>query len=141
MALEYTDELRQKVGAEIQNVTIALSNLKEAKERNSKSVIELAAEATFIHNIYNGIENILTQILKAYSIKIPKTENWHKDLLDAASHKGIISTEISDELYDYLAFRHFFVHAYGFMLNETKMAPLVTNASDIWSRFLAEIGF
>jgi hypothetical protein len=51
------------------------------------------------------------------------------------------STEMSAELYEYLAFRHFFVHAYGFMLNETKMTPLVTNVSDIWQRFLSEIGF
>lgn len=141
MALEYTDDLREKICAETQNVEEALRNLKEAEERVEKSIVELAATATFIHNIYNGIENILIQILKAQNIKIPRTETWHKDLLNVAASKGIIAEEMSNELYDYLAFRHFFVHAYGFMLDETKIEPLAINISDVWTRFLSEIGF
>jgi uncharacterized protein YutE (UPF0331/DUF86 family) len=141
MALEFTDELREKINAEIQNVEIALNNLKEAVERDERSVIILAAEATFLHNVYNGIENILSQILKAKNIKIPRTSTWHKDLLDVAETKGIISKNMSDELYEYLAFRHFFVHAYGFMIEDTKMEPLAENIEDIWTRFLAEIEF
>ena len=69
MALEFTDDLREKIRAEIQNVQITLDNLKEAEEREEKSVVELAASATFIHNIYNGIENILIQILKSQGIR------------------------------------------------------------------------
>jgi uncharacterized protein YutE (UPF0331/DUF86 family) len=141
MALEFTDEFREKIRAEIQNVETALKNLKEAEERQEQSVIELAATATFIHNIYNGIENILIQIFKSQDIKIPITSTWHKDLLDTAAFRGIISNEMSNDLYDYLAFRHFFVHAYAFMLEEPQMAPLSKNISDVWTRFLSEIGF
>lgn len=140
MVLKFTDNLREKIRAEIQNVNTVLDNLKEAEERQEKSVVELAATATFIHNIYNGIENILIQILKSQNIKIPKTAAWHKELLDTASGRGIISHELSDNLYDYLAFRHFFVHAYGFMLEETQITPLSKNISDVWTRFLSEIG-
>src|SRR3990170_749392 len=57
------DELTEQILAEKENVDIALQNLKTALARNEKTVIELAAIATFLHNIYNGIENILKQIL------------------------------------------------------------------------------
>lgn len=103
-------------------------------------MIELAAIATFLHNIYNGIENILKQVLKAKGIKIAKTETWHKDLLDASVSNGIIGEELSDKLYEYLTFRHFFIHAYGFMLEEAPLERLSDNIPNIWSDFLTSIG-
>lgn len=87
--------------------------------------------ATFLHNIYNGIENILKQVLKAKKIRVPKSEIWHKKLLDLAVSHGIISEQLSDELREYLAFRHFFVHGYGFMLEETYLEELAKNIPDV----------
>jgi len=52
---------------------------------------------------------------------------------------GIISGGLSDELYEYLTFRHFFVHAYGFMLEETHLEDLSVNIPQIWSQFLSEV--
>lgn len=141
MALAYTDDLRDKVKAEIQNIETALENLKEAENRAETSVIELAAKATFIHNIYNGIENILFQILKSRDIKIVRFPTWHKNLLDAAADNKIVPEELSEKLYEFLAFRHFFVHSYGFMLEETKMNPLTKNIPSVWSDFKAAIKF
>ena len=133
------DKLPNQILAEKENVELALSNLKDAINRKEKSVIELAAIGTFLHNIYNGIENILKQILHAKDVEIPKTDTWHKDLLDISVSKRIISDGLSDKLYEYLTFRHFFVHAYGFMLEETHLEDLVNNIPEIWSQFLLEI--
>ncbi|MDL5502506.1 MAG: DUF86 domain-containing protein [Candidatus Methanoperedens sp.] len=105
-----------------------------------KTVIELAAIATFLHNIYNGMENILKQILISREIMVPKSDKWHKDLLNRSFSSGIISEELSNKLYKYLTFRHFFVHAYGFMLDEKQLESLANDIPEIWNRFLKEIG-
>lgn len=131
--------LTREILAEKENVEIALNNLKDAMTKTKKSVIELSAIATFLHNIYNGIENILKQALKTKGVKIPKSETWHKDLLNLSASNGIISEKLSDGLYEYLTFRHFFIHGYGFMLEEEQLCDLANNIQDIWARFLMEI--
>jgi len=132
-------DLTRKIAAEKENVERALDNLKDATGRKDKSIIELAAIATFLHNIYNGIENILNQVLKAKGTEIPKSETWHKDLPDRSVSGGIIPEKLSDQLYEYLTFRHFFVHAYGFMLEEAHLEELANNIPNVWSQFLSVI--
>src|SRR4030042_6600236 len=97
-------DLARKINAEKENVEAALANLKEAMARKKRSTIELAAIATFLHNIYNGIENILKQILISRDIMVPKSDKWHKDLLNKSLSSGIISEELSNKLYKYLTF-------------------------------------
>jgi hypothetical protein len=132
------DKLRKQIRAEEENVEIALNNLKYTVEREEKTVIELAAIGTFLHNIYNGTENILKQIIVTKNVEVPRSDTWHKDLLNLSISMGIISEGLSDELYKYLTFRHFFVHAYGFMLEEPHLEDLVDDIPKIWSQFLSE---
>lgn len=133
------DKLHRQVLAEKENVQIAMDNLQSALERKEKTVIELAAIATFLHNIYNGIENILKQILVSQNINIPDSPSWHKELLNTSSSRGIISKSLSDKLYEYMTFRHFFIHAYGFMMDEKKLEILTDNVQEVWSQFDIEI--
>ena len=133
------DKVPKQILAEKQNVEAALDNLNKALARTNKSTIELAAIGTFLHNIYNGIENILKQIVSLKSIEIPKSESWHKDLLNLSVSKGIISEELANQLYEYLTFRHFFIHSYGFMLEEKHLEGLAKNINDIWKEFMSEI--
>jgi len=109
-------DLLEKIKAEEQNVEEAIRNLEAAMDCEEYTVIELAAAATFLHNIYSGIENILKQTLKEEEIKITQTEGWHKEMLKAAENKKIITKSLHKDLLDYLAFRHFFVH--GFRLKQ-----------------------
>jgi len=132
-------DLTRKIAAEKENVEKALDNLKDAMGRKERSTVELAAIATFLHNIYNGIENILKQVLKAKGTEIPKSETSHKDLLDISVSNGIIPEKLSDQLYEYLTFRHFFVHAYGFMLEEIHLEDLANNIPDVWLQFLSAV--
>ncbi len=132
------DKLHQQILAERGNVEIALDNLSFAWGRQDKSVIELAAVGTFLHNIYNGMENILKRIILSKGIEIPNSATWHKDLLILSSSMGIISDTLSHDLYEYLSFRHYFVHAYGFMLEESHLEDLVINIPTYWSQFISE---
>ncbi len=132
-------DLTKKIAAEKENVERALDNLREALGRTERSAVELAAIATFLHNIYNGMENILKQVLRARGVEIPKSETSHKDLLNLASSNEIVPAELCDQLYEYLTFRHFFVHAYGFMLEEKHLAALASDIPEVWSQFLAAI--
>jgi uncharacterized protein YutE (UPF0331/DUF86 family) len=132
-------KIPKQILAEKQNVEAALDNLNKALTRTNKSTIELAAIGTFLHNIYNGIENILKQTVRLKSYEIPKSESWHKELLNLSVSKGIISEELSNQLYEYLTFRHFFIHSYGFMLEEKHLEGLAININDIWAQFMSEI--
>ncbi len=133
-------DLAKKIAAEKENVERALGNLREALGRTERSAVELAAIATFLHNIYNGMENILKQVLRARGVEIPKSETSHKDLLNLALSNEIVSAKLCDQLYEYLTFRHFFVHAYGFMLEEKHLADLANDIPEVWSQFLVAIG-
>ena len=66
-----------------------------------------------LHNFYNGIENILKQIILSKKIEVPGGESWHKELLELALAKEFISKDCTNNLAQYLAFRHFFSHAYA----------------------------
>jgi len=132
-------DLAKQVFAERENVEIALSNLRTAMAREDRSVIELSAIATFLHNIYNGIENILKHVLSSGNIEVRRSDIWHKDLLSLSKSSGILPAELCGKLYEYLTFRHFFVHAYSFMLDEAHLEDLTNDIPEIWRQFLLEI--
>jgi uncharacterized protein YutE (UPF0331/DUF86 family) len=129
----------RRVAAETENVEITLKELESAIGRQERTAVELAAIATFVHNTYNGIENILGQILRARGVEVPRREAWHKQLLDRAVSSGVLSQSLADELLEYLTFRHFFVHGYGVLLEETPLTDLATRLPDVWARFRSEI--
>ena len=51
----------------------------------------------------------------------------------------IISSGLSRRLDEYRAFRHFFVHGYGIMLDKEKLMPLAENLPDLWKDFEFEV--
>ncbi len=99
----------------------------------------MAAIATFLHNIYNGIENILKQVLKEDGVEVTPSQTWHKDLLESAVRRDVVPQALADRLYQYLTFRHFFVHSYGFMLDEAQLLPLAEAIREVWEQFILVI--
>jgi len=133
------DSPREKVVAEEENINQALNDLQFALSRPEQTVVEVAALGTFLLNIYTGIENILKQILQAKKLAIPHTSSSHKDLLVLAVAEKIISQSLADELLPFLSFRHFFVHAYGFMLDDKPVRNLAMRIPTVYTRFVNEI--
>ncbi len=133
------NELREEILFEKEHVSITLRALEDTMKRDDITVIELAAIATFLQNAYNGIENILKRILKFKNISIPRSATYHKDLLDLSVEHHVISLEISKKLDEYRAFRHFFIHGYGIMLDKEKLLPLADALPNIWQSFETEI--
>lgn len=133
------DELIEELGIEQQLVSDTLAGLKEVLSRASLSAIERAAIATFILNVYNGMENMLKRVFKHHGFPLPDSQTWHKDLLVASHERGIITRELLETLDEYRAFRHFFVHGYGILLDERKLLPLAKGLHLVWEEFLREL--
>ena len=88
--------LKDKSDAEIENIKQTFKEFLEHKKLPHLSVLELTRVATSLHDNYNGIENILKQILKHQYIQIPHCSSWHKDLLNILEsyYIFIINTKI-----------------------------------------------
>ena len=121
-------DYRLRIEAEFEAIEHTLSALPD-KALSDLSRLELAGAAALLHNFYNGIENVLKQLMNAKSISISEGPSWHRDLLLSAARHQILKDELVSRLSQFLAFRHFFSHAYALDLSPKRMEPLVENAN------------
>ena len=103
------------------------------------SELELAGVAALVHSFYNGVENIVKQLVQARGIALPMGESWHKELIQTAAEAGILSEATSQGVREYLAFRHFFAHAYAFDLDPERLEPLVANLASVDEQFRSDL--
>jgi hypothetical protein len=131
-------DYRLRVEAEYEAIENTLSALPD-RPLSTLSQLELAGVAALLHNFYNGIENIIKQVFQRKSFPIPQGESWHRDLLITASEKSIISDSLLNSLKRYLAFRHYFSHAYALELFPQRMEPLVKDAEAVFNELKEQI--
>jgi len=132
-------EVRERVEAELENIEHVVAELPGDDSLPNLSSLELAGVATLIHNFYNGIENILKQLVIARGEKLPDGSSWHRDLLNIATSNNIISESTAKELRRYLAFRHFFSHGYSFDLDKEHIIPLVMGIQGTLASFKNDV--
>jgi uncharacterized protein YutE (UPF0331/DUF86 family) len=132
--------LEEKVAAEAENISNTLASLPEPEELRQATPLELAGVAALLHNFYNGVENILKQVVRHQTGILPSGVSWHRELLEVAVQNHIISSSTEVALRQYLAFRHFFVHSYALQLVPEPLKPLVQEVKAVFRSFYAEVG-
>ena len=133
-------DARDKIAAEFELLDRTLAALGEAMSRPDKAMTEWMAIAGFVHNFYNGVENILKLALREVGRQTPSdSPTYHRDLIDLAKAAGVISGPLSEKLDEYRAFRHFFVHAYGIFLDPAQLEPLADGVRPVYLEFRREI--
>jgi len=142
MKLDY-DRLKKDIIFEESQLDIVIEKIKKIKKEEIGET-DKAALATYLMNFYNGLENIMKRCAKEYYKSMPKGDDWHKWLLQksCAPNNGKIpmfSRNIVDRLYNYLIFRHLFVHGYEFKLEWAKMKSLADNAEPLWLEIKAQL--
>ncbi len=76
----------------------------------------------YLHNFYNGCENIFIIIAKFFENDI-SDESWHSDLLKRMKleipgyRPAVIDEKLYKQLDEFRGFRHVFRHIYGFNLD------------------------
>lgn len=132
-------ELSERVAVEFENIDRTLSQLPPDDRCAELSILELAGVAALLHDFYNGIENVLKQMIKARDTDLPTGPSWHRELIELASDHDVISQEVAEELRRYLAFRHFFSHGYSLDLNPEQIRPLVRDAGECFCLLRSDI--
>ncbi|MCL2761811.1 MAG: hypothetical protein FWD36_01200 [Treponema sp.] len=101
--------------------------------------VERCGIALILHSFYNGIENIILLIVKNKDLDLPNGTKWHRELLAKTFEKTenrlqIFKEELKVPLNDYLQFRHFVRHTYGFQLKWEKMKDILIDMNIVWEK-------
>jgi uncharacterized protein YutE (UPF0331/DUF86 family) len=139
MAYLFMTEINEYVEAEFENIERLVEELPAGDAVEKLSALELSGTAALIHGFYNGIENILKQVVVNEGCQIPDGPSWHRDLITLAVRVGVIQQQTAEELKGYLAFRHFFSHAYSFDLDKERIIPLVRGIPGVTATFTGDI--
>jgi uncharacterized protein YutE (UPF0331/DUF86 family) len=131
--------LSERIEAELENIEAVLRDMPSPATIAKLSRLEIAGASALLHSFYLGVENILKQMLAAKNVPIPTGDSWHRDLIDATFRIGIISSATRDSVKEYLAFRHFFAHAYAFTLDAARLQPLIARVHSVFERFRGDI--
>jgi uncharacterized protein YutE (UPF0331/DUF86 family) len=131
--------LRERVAAELEAIDRVLSELPANASASSLSALERAGVAALLHSFYNGLENLLRLMVRARGLQVPAGDSWHRDLVGLAVTEGLIRADTAQGLRPYLAFRHFFAHAYAIYLQLDRLEPLVRNAQRVYAWFREDV--
>ena len=134
------NKLKEKIEHEIFRVNKLFDSgkpLLDLYKIKEPDFIEASAAGSFLQSFYNGIESIILIIFKTTKENIPNDFNWHKKLFEKAFELNEGRTAIFKEGYkeqftEYLSFRHYFRHSYGYEIEWGRLKPLINGVELLW---------
>ena len=135
------EDLKKKISfeiSEIDNLLEHASVLLQKCKQQEPDFIEISAVGSTLHSFYNGLENIFLLIQKEIDKTNSQSERWPSELLDSMfkatkNRPSIFDESLRDPLSDYMGFRHFFRHSYGYHLRWDLAKPLFENITSVWN--------
>ena len=128
----------------IDELFIAYADLLAQVKQSTPDLIQITALASVLHSFYNGLESIFATIIKEIDGEPPSGNRWHRDLLDnmGTANKrrtAVLSPELSTQLQNYVAFRHYYRHAYSFFLRWEELRELILPLEGVWVQTKIEL--
>lgn len=135
------DELKKYCEDEFRNIDLILQNLHSVydKDKPEHTTAEQASIATFIINVYSGVEKILKQILLFDKLDIKDSPGWHDIVIKKAGEIGILPPDLYQDLSRYLAFRNYFIYNYIFNIKWDDMKALTDAVSELVIKTRSEV--
>lgn len=109
------------------------------------SQLAMQALASYLHQFYTGCERIFERIVLTVDGGLPGGAYSHANLLAQMARElpGIRPAVLHEALWlhlqDYLAFRHFFRHAYGYTLEWARLQPVVAGMSTTFAEVQTQL--
>ena len=136
-----SSDLKQDILDSVHDIDDMLKTYEELFDRvklKKPDIVEIAAFGSVLQSFYNGIEGIFLLIAKQIDEQTPSDPAWHQTLLNQVlkptNNRGsVITSGTASGLAPYMKFRHFFRHAYTFMLDWERLKPLVDELKTVWS--------
>lgn len=141
-------ELREEINIKLESIETILKellNLYKEVSNNGPSVPEKTAAATFLAQIYGGIENILKRINRFYNISLPTRDTWHIDLFRRFCEPAykplpvLFDKDLASDMAAFRKFRHVVYHGYGFQLDWNRMKEGIETIENVYRRFKARL--
>lgn len=102
--------------------------------------VEIIAVGGILHSFYNGIENIFVLIGKILGFDFKSSPQWHRNLVDFMfSQSNFLPSDLRLLLTEYMGFRHFYRHTYGFTIKWEKCSHLFLGLHDFWQSIRTSI--
>ncbi len=125
--------LEVRVRKELLNLEKLVREIKDITRMRELKIesVRVRACASILHDFYSGIEKIFINIAREIDQAVPKSEGWHRQLLEQmtfdipAKRPAVIDSELAGKIQQYLGFRHRFRNLYGYELDWDKMGELI----------------
>lgn len=123
----------------IDQLLAAYADLLVQVEQKPPDLVQVTALASVLHSFYNGLESIFVIIAREVDHVVPSGDRWHRNLLEQMGEANefrdaVFPPLLQVQIQNYLAFRHYYRHAYSFFLRWGELRELVLPLTAVWSQ-------